>query len=412
MPGSIGNVRARTVAVIAGALVLAGFAGAQALVQVAQQHNPRLALSIDGGNAIALAVDADRRWIAEPDKPAARALAGTHARRSLEAMAINPRALRLLGYEAEVQGRSDRAVALLELAERMSRRDLQTQLWLIEANARAGKVDQTLVHYDTALRTNSDAGTILLPILGAAIGDEEIRRALAPYLRREAPWFVPLVRTSIETGTELGPLARMLAKHGQVPARSLQSQLLNALVTEGLYDDAALYFRAIPGARAEVMRGVAFDPAHTDPALAPVAWQPLAGEAANVALERGGAGGYRYHISSAPEERATVLRKVLFLPAGRYRLDIAQSFTVRGAGATAAWRLACLAAPAAPRPILDRAGADARIVADLAVPSGCRAQELTLTIASGLNDTGLEFYVDRVTLTSAGGAQAQARAPQ
>jgi hypothetical protein len=405
----LAGVSMRSAMMALGGIAFAAVAGAQALVQVTQTSNPRLALMVDGGNPLALAADADRRWRVAPGNAAVRAQVEAEAQRSLEAMPLNPRALRLKGFATEARDTTGRARSLLTLADRMTRRDVETQLWLIEDSVRAERVDQTLVHYDTALRTNPRIGAVLYPILGNAIADPEIQRAMAPYLRPPAPWVVGFVRASTESGTELGALSKTLARYGQVPAQSLQSQLLNALITAGLYEEAALYFRSMPGATPQILQGVAFDQAHTNPVFVPLAWQPLANETVSVALEPGGPGKRRYHIAIGPEESVAALHKVLILPAGAYRLDILQSFATRPADAKVAWQLVCLAAPAASKPIFGIVDTRERTAATFTVPTGCKAQELSMSVASGASDAGLDFYVDGLTLTPAAG---QASAPQ
>src|SRR5690606_9338570 len=65
------------------------------------------------------------------------------ARRSLERSPLNPVAVRSLALAAETGAARDhaRAIRLFKEAERLSRRDKPTQLWLIENAVREGRAD-------------------------------------------------------------------------------------------------------------------------------------------------------------------------------------------------------------------------------------------------------------------------------
>lgn len=391
------KVDRRTVLVLAGAILAAGLAGAQALVQVTQQTRSGLALAVRPGNPVALAARADQRWIENAAKPGNREAASL-AQQSLDGQLYNPRALHVLGFQAEADGHKDRARALVALSDRMYRRDMMVQLWEIEDSVNAGRIDQALVHYDTALRTNRNAGQILFPVLAGAIADPAIRRSLAPYIRTGAPWIVPFVRYTIETGTNVPIMARMLVRYGQVKASSLQTQLLGSLVSTGAFAEAERFYLAMPGARPAGLHSTGFDPIDVDPKFVPVAWQAGLAPDSSVGLETGGGAGRRFRISLPVEGSGVVLQKILWLKPGTYRLASEQQFVARGRDAIARWTVDCLQVPAASRRIGDIDAAVARSAGTFTVPADCPVQSVALSVDGGSNEAGLEMLVDRVRL--------------
>jgi hypothetical protein len=130
---------------------------------------PAAALSFVPNESVALASRADQIFFANPKAPPLEV--ERLAQAALLHQAINPKALRLLGYVAETKGDSVIAEKYVRMAAKLSRREPGAQLWLIEAAARTGNIPQTLVHYDIALRTKPDTQTILYPRLLSAIED-------------------------------------------------------------------------------------------------------------------------------------------------------------------------------------------------------------------------------------------------
>lgn len=63
---------------------------------------------------------------------------------------------------------------LLELALRLSRRDLPTHMALLQRAATKGDLNAAIVHYGQALRTNQTSWPTLLPPLAKAAGDPEV----------------------------------------------------------------------------------------------------------------------------------------------------------------------------------------------------------------------------------------------
>jgi hypothetical protein len=123
-----------------------------AVANITWQQNPDMALRFVPDHPLALSRKADELF-AEKQDPATLAKVEAMAKQSLRGGALNPVAIRLLGYVADVRGDQKKARELMLLSQKVSRRDFGTQLWLIEDAVARGDKKQALYHYDIAMRT-------------------------------------------------------------------------------------------------------------------------------------------------------------------------------------------------------------------------------------------------------------------
>ena len=149
---------------------------------------PGMALALQGNNAIAQAQVAGD--LLKRPNPTVVDIRRTEAlaHESLQRHGLNPVALRTLGLVSTLQGNEARARRLLGLAERFSRRDVQTQMLLIEFRVSANDIPGALRHYDRALRVSRTAAGVLLPVLVSAAADPEVRQHLRPVLAARPEW--------------------------------------------------------------------------------------------------------------------------------------------------------------------------------------------------------------------------------
>jgi hypothetical protein len=147
--------------------------------------NPNVSLGFNSNNAVAKAVRADQIFVANGGR---RSNWVSLAQQSLRDEPLNPRAVRLLHSAQQLDKKKASANALLALADRITRRDVLTQILLIEANVEKDDIGATLKHYDTALTTSIEARDILFPILAEAMSDQSILTHLAKVFKNERPW--------------------------------------------------------------------------------------------------------------------------------------------------------------------------------------------------------------------------------
>jgi tetratricopeptide (TPR) repeat protein len=398
---SVGLIRIIAFSILG--LIGAWFATTLALSGVTRIKAPQSALLFMPRESTALAARADLLFFANPQQPPAAVR--TLSLAALREQAINPRALRLLGYYADVEGDSATAEKFIRMAQRLSRRDAATQLWLIEAYARENDTKQTLVHYDIALRTKPDTQTILFPRLLNAIEDQDIRTALKPYIRSKDGWGGSFLYYANANSKNLPTLTDLVVETGGLvdpeSAKSQELGLLGRLVGEKYFADARRLFLQMPGAKPARMTSAAFDPSDRDSRFGPMGWQLIDDPDAGGGFT-GKAGDKQISLSLFANSGTTrpVATKLLYLRPGSYLFNARLANLERGEGGFLRWQLRCPSdASGAPLWTIDSINAALR--ATFAVPANCPVQFLDLIASGGKGQTGLEATVATVSVAPA-----------
>lgn len=107
--------------------------------------------------------------------------------------------LRSLAIKADLEGDSQGAYAMMSLSDRVSRRDLISQLWLGEFLVREGHKNRALTHYIAAMKVSPKVETLVLPILVKMLSDRNFRENLVPYIRSEDTWGPALVSAASDS---------------------------------------------------------------------------------------------------------------------------------------------------------------------------------------------------------------------
>jgi hypothetical protein len=397
---SIGVIRILTFSILG--LVGAWYATTLALSGVARLKAPQSALMFMPGESTALAARADLLFFGNPQQPSAAVRKLALA--ALREQAINPRAIRLLGYYADVKGDSATAKKFIRMAQRLSRRDAATQLWLIEAFARENDTTQTLIHYDIALRTKPDTQTILFPRLLNAIEDQEIRTALKPYIRTKNGWGGNFLFYANANSKNLPALSDLVVETGGlVDKESAKNQtlgLLNRLVSEKYFSDARRLFLQMPGAKPARMTSAAFDPSDRGSRFGPMGWQLIDDPDAGGGFT-GKAGDKQITLSLFANSGTTrpVATKLLYLKPGSYLFSARLANLDRGEGGFLRWQLRC-PNDASGTPLWTIDSINASLRATFTVPANCPVQFLNLIASGGKGQTGLETKVASISVVA------------
>lgn len=380
------------------ALALGWFSFAGAMTNITHRRSPDTALRFTSDDAVALASLADRR-LAEGGPEATRdveTLRLAHA--SLKRQALNPVALRLIGLGASVKGGFAAGRPAMSAANRLTRRDLPTQFWLIEDAVSRGDVSGALNHYDHALRTRPGSQQVLFPVLTAAIEDPVLWPAFARYVREPAPWLGDFARFAIRNGAQPRLFAEFLRRSGGLPRddvfAALEAELLKRLVEAGTFADASRYYRSLDGADPAVLAETGFTGATTETRFAPLTWELFASSGINSAFLRDEAGeAIRLHATMEASTSNAIARKIVYVTPGRYRFRVIQRTAAAAEGASAQWEMRCgvsrgsnilwsKSAPLAPD--------GSRIDEAIAIPAGCGAITLRLIASAGTSPDGIE----------------------
>jgi hypothetical protein len=377
-----------------------------AVANITWDRNPDVALRYVPDHPLALSRKADEMF-AERQDPATLAKVEAMAKQSLRGGALNPVAIRLLGYVADVRGDTKKARELMLLSHKVSRRDFGTQLWLIEDAVARGDKKQALYHYDIAMRTTPSSFPILFPTLTGALDDPEVRVALAPIVRQAPNWLPSYLREAINTVENPANLADVLVKAGGLPEEEVYQNLSNALLgqlaAKNKLPAFRQYYLTLKGSKPAAFRSAALTKDTVNVRYPALGWQ---------AVENVGLGGSfsqpdnKGRVSLAAfagsGERGEVMRKLLFLEPGNYRFQAEYLALEPVSDAEIRWELRCVTSTGTVGQwFVDTAIRRGNFVQmqDFNIGNDCRAQLLILQAAGGSNQLGAEFTLRSVDVT-------------
>lgn len=378
-----------------------------AVSNITRRKAPAVALSVMPGDPVALVATAERQFSASQSK-SSLARVDQNARRAVQEQSLHPAALRLLGYSADLQGKSAKAKSQVNLAARLSRRDFGAQLWLIEAAVQDGDNAKALVHYDLALRTTIASRPILFPTLTDALADAEIRAALLPYLRKKPNWMPAFLYDSIAATENPEHVMALLLSAGKFSYRdgfaNVPDALLNRLASKFRFAEFEKYYLSLPNTNRSTLTSADFGSKTIGLQFAPAGWQIADADGVGGDFAPIGAGRFRLDAYASSGERGTVMRKFMFLKPGRYRLVARQSAPDTAPDARAEWIVQCLAdEKATPVGSESLAVTSGKSVAEVRfdISPECRAQAIVLQAQGGSEQGGAEFSVERIELLPA-----------
>lgn len=397
----------RLVLILVAGLVAGWFVLAITIDRVFARRAPQLALFWNPNSADANVRFADT--LIEDDRPAARALISKHAQRSLRRQAINPGAARLLGIVALVEKDGRRALQLARYAEAMSRRDLSTQLWLIEVNVARGDIPAVLRHYDRAMKTSAQGRTLLFPILTAAAADRSVWEPLGDVLARRPQWWRPFVVQFVSKSNSPDALYSFARRLGIERRPGLDTGLLQGiqkrLVDLEAYGQAAdLFNRAhgLPPSSGAPLRNGDFEQ--------PGGWDPfewnLVDEPDLAAVRQPsplGNDGNALFLTAANGRGGDVAAQLILLLPGRY--DVRATIGGVAGDPLAFPRFVVRCADG--REVLDARFPQARDTGlswrgTFDVPSGCKAQRVVLRTSSALDPSDMTPWIDNIVIRARG----------
>lgn len=374
-----------------------------AVANVTWQQNPDMALRYVPDHPLALSRKADELF-AEKQDPATLAKVEAMAKESLRGGALNPVAIRLLGYVADVRGDQKRARELMLLSHKVSRRDFGTQLWLIEDAVARNDKKQALYHYDIAMRTTPSSFAILFPTLVGALDDPEVRVGLARHVKQAPAWLPPFLGEAIGTIENPANLADVLVKAGGLPDsdnyRNLSNALLVQLAGKGKFPAFRQYYLSLRGSAASTFEAASLGKNTVNLRYPAAGWQiadsPAIGGSFSQADDKG-----QHALAgfAGSGERGELMRKFMFLKPGSYRFAARYQAQESAPDSEVRWDLQCLNASGnvgkwfVTAPVSQGGFASSQ---DFTLGADCPYQLLTLQVAGGSGQLGAEFTLQSV----------------
>ncbi|MET0307675.1 MAG: hypothetical protein ABW023_03115 [Sphingomonas sp.] len=349
-----------------------------------------------GGEALAARLDAQVRQGAGSkifDKETEKALIG-----AVRDAPLNVRYARLLSMAVAARGEADRSRQLLHIADRISRRDVLTQLGMIEDAVQRDKIGEALDHYEIVLTVTNGADNIVFPVLVGALDEAEIRYALAVRVRQASFWRERFLNYAIGSAPPrlVAPLLTRWSGDRET-LQSFQARLLDSYVAKKDYEGAFRFVTSI--GRAPGLAGAfGFSPGSLDSRFGPLSWQLGRDNGIEAVAER-----ERVQIYLAPDSKGTVASRLLQLAPGRY--SFSQLLSSSGEpDARISWNWECLRADGATgfKAIDVRVGQPHMSLREnIDIPQGCQAVRVRLDVSTGSFDGQPELELEKIDLVRA-----------
>ena len=341
----------------------------------------------------------------QPTRARLREAADAVSRAALSRDPTDVVAIRTRGLIAGLDGHTALATRWMEAAETVSRRDMPTQLWLIENAVGHGDIGRALIHYDRALRTSDAAPDLLFPVLIAASVEPQVADKLSRLLATRPTWWGLFMNRLIGETTQPGTLpifARRLRLSPNDPAHpDFFGRTLQRLVAADAFGDADRLYRSVALNGSALLHDGDFE--HDD-GVQPFAWR-LADEddlVARVEPRPDGAAGSALVLDARNGRSGEVAAQAVALTPGRYRLRgiAAQVGGDEAARPVVVLRCGSLHPADLVRSRLPQAGTTpVTFTVDFVVPAACPGVWIGIDANAGLGGDAARPWLDQLAVT-------------
>lgn len=386
-------------ALAAVAAVLGCYSVTFSIAQVVVASNPKLAYRLapyDGRITAALSTELAGEGAMPTDLTRAERLAKRALRQDPTAVA----ALATLGLVADARDNKVVARRYFTYAQKLSRRDLRTQLWMIEDTVARGDLSGAVRQYDITLRVFPTMGNLLYPVLAAAIGEPLVRAEVVKTLAAKPLWGVDFINFIASKGPDpqsTATLLNALRRAGVFVPETAQAEATNALVAAGRFDAAWSYYGAV---HSNADRHRSRDPKFTAATETPSQfdWVTINDGSGLTTNIQGGI----FDFAAPASVGGPMLQQLQLLSPGRYRLRGHTAGIEQAASAQPYWTLRCQDGRELGRVEVPNSSVGGGNFSGMfSVPAGCPVQTLLLTARPSDTVSGLSGQFDRVELAPA-----------
>lgn len=334
-----------TLVALAGATYAAAFS-----LRAAERYNPTWGKPVTFAQDGIVRLHAVLAKVGEGEAAEINATDAAAIRASLIERPLNAKAIAVTGLSRIGTFGSDQAAnPFMALADRVSRRDPISQVWMIEAASAAGDVPEAIRHYNAALSVKPELGAVLFPVLTGALGFGEVRNALKAPLKAGAPWMSSFIATAAASGDLDGVLALAASAPERMKAPEYQqanAAILYRLVASGRLADAQKLGRqVVPGLPDSAFTDFAITTTTRDDRLGNMAWRLTDNEGISTVAEEEGA----VTAELQPLARGAILAREISVTGGQqyeFRQTVAR--TSGPAPSSLRWQATCPAVEGAP----------------------------------------------------------------
>lgn len=332
----------------------------------------------------------------EADRTRAVAIAREALRHDLTAV----EAVATLAADAFARGDQEGGERLLAYSQRLSRRDLRTQLMAIELAVAQDDISGALRHYDIALRTKKNAPELLFPVLTSALSDPSIRAELVKTLVGHPIWGTKFIYHTARN--EPDPAASAAFFHALQAARvpvpeAAGVSLINRLLAAKLFHEAWAYY-AVTHAGSDPRQSR--DPAFRIllEARSAFDWVAVNGLGVSTAILPDATNGL-FDFTVSMGNGGPLLQQLQMLPPGDYVLEGHSRGIDQPVRSRPYWALHCQTGGEIERVELPNSSqASGRFQGSLRVPADCPVQMLTLVARSSDDISGVTGQIDRIQI--------------
>lgn len=305
-----------------------------------------------------------------------------------------------LGVNADSRGDKAAARRYFTYAQKLSRRDLWTQLFMIEDAIQHEDIPGALHQYDITLRVFPNLGEMLYPVLASASGDPVIRRELVKTLAGKPMWsesFINFVANNNSDPMSTAALFLDLRRTGVSVPPNARAGVVNALVAARELDAAWSYYATIsPGADRRRSRDPRFAANLETPSQ--LDWIPVNYDGRTASIQSG-----IFDFSVPASVGGPLLQQLQLLSPGNYRLSGHSVGIDQIQGARPYWVLNCQSGRELGRVEVPNSNvANGVFFGTFSVPADCPVQYLVLIARPSDALSGLSGQFDRVELAPAG----------
>jgi len=325
------------------------------------------------------------------------------ARLALRQDATAADALNVLGLQAQLRNETERTREFFRYSLLLSRRELRPQFWAIEEAVNRGDIRSALRAYDIALRTSSDAASLLFPVLSSALAEPRVRVALLPIIQTGPGWtanFVDYVATNAADPVAVATFFQQATVVGLPVDDNDRAKLVNALSVKAGYEEAWDYYTSF---RPNVHRSNSRDAEFTFQSATRTLFDWRTSEDARlsaVILGTGGDGMLDFAVP--PTIGGTLLSQAQLLPPGTYHLKGKSGRIDQPSRSQPYWTLRCRDGRELGRvPIPNSDKHNGLFQGKITVPQNCPEQTLSLIARATDSITGVLGQIDRAALVPA-----------
>lgn len=394
---------ASRVGLYAAVLALAYSAFVYSSTVTLRRANPETAYRYHPNDPLTLAAVLNRRF----QTPSALSFSDKDAERIRNALTeapLNRTLLRALGAYHDLKGERDAAFRAMDLANKVSRRDLIVELWLAEYYGRRNQAKREVDHFNAALSVHPELRDSTYARMFVRLNDPAFRDGVRSYIRADAEWARLFLVTSLDrdwriVGELIGP------ELGQSPMGrdpTLLSDLAWNYQRVGDTRQAAKvlsYLGEDFSVNRLSMLTVTNDPLKTD--LGRFSWQPGEDDDIVYGFESDG----NLSISVRPNGAGPVLQKDVMVNSGQtYELKSYLKQEVDTDPVAATWTFSCVSRESknVANPIGGVSRADTgRIAAKVVVPADCNVLRVALSANGADSQFGSDAVISAISLQPA-----------